>query len=199
MFRFFGGYAIGFFMPSYFGNVYKDDKKLYAGLNAFIVSFCGFVSSLCGGLISDKLEKQGNYYAKAQVCIAAAALGLPCIALCCLVQSNFYFSICMLGLEYLVAECWFGPAITMVLNTIKPENKGFAVGGFLFCTTIAGTIATVLAQYFTNAFDAKNNVEVYGQILVVFVFISYAGSIPFFILAGREYKKFMVLKKLEEE
>jgi len=54
MFRFFGGYAIGFFMPSYFGNVYKDDKKKYAVANAFIVSFCGFVSSLCGGLISDK-------------------------------------------------------------------------------------------------------------------------------------------------
>lgn len=133
-------------MPSYFGNVYKEDKKLYSVLNAFIVSLCGFVSSLGGGLISDKLEKQGNYYAKAQVCIAAAALGLPCIALCCLFTNSFYFSISMLGLEYLVAECWFGPAITMVLNTISPENKGFAVGAFLFCTTMAGTLSTVLAQ-----------------------------------------------------
>jgi len=47
-----------------------------------------------------------------------------------------------LGLEYLVAEGWVGPAITMVINVISPENKGFAVSAFLFCCTVAGTIST---------------------------------------------------------
>lgn len=50
-----------------------------------------------------------------------------------------------LGLEYLVAECWLSPCITMLLNTISPENKGFAVSAFLFAATIAGTISTALA------------------------------------------------------
>ena len=47
-----------------------------------------------------------------------------------------------LALEYLFAESWIGPAITMVINTISPENKGFAVSAFLFFATIAGMIST---------------------------------------------------------
>jgi hypothetical protein len=50
----------------------------------------------------------------------------------------------MLGAEYLVAESWLGPSITMVINTISPENKGFAVSAYLFFATVAGTIATEL-------------------------------------------------------
>lgn len=50
----------------------------------------------------------------------------------------------MLGLEYLFAESWLGPSITMVINTISPENKGFAVSAYLFVATVGGTIATEL-------------------------------------------------------
>lgn len=50
----------------------------------------------------------------------------------------------MLALEYLVAEGWIGPAITMILNTISPENKGFAVSAFLFLCTVAGTISNAI-------------------------------------------------------
>jgi nitrate/nitrite transporter NarK len=55
-FRFFGGYAIGYYMPSYFGSVYKDQYKLYGILNAFVVSIGGFTSALVGGIIADKYE-----------------------------------------------------------------------------------------------------------------------------------------------
>jgi hypothetical protein len=50
----------------------------------------------------------------------------------------------MLGFEYLVAENWVSPAITMILNTISPSNKGYGVSAFLFFATIAGTISTYL-------------------------------------------------------
>ncbi len=48
--RFFAGYAIGFFMPSYFNSNFPDKKDLYSGLNAIVVSICGFVSALVGGI-----------------------------------------------------------------------------------------------------------------------------------------------------
>lgn len=57
-FRFFGGYAIGYYLQSYFGGVYPDDYKLYGVLNAFVVSVGGFISALAGGYISDKYEKR---------------------------------------------------------------------------------------------------------------------------------------------
>ena len=143
-FRFFGGYAIGFFMPSYFGGIYPDNKKAYSILNSVVVSACGFTSSITGGLVCDYFEKKGYYMTKAYVCIFAGGMGIPMIMGCCLLQNNFYISIGFLGLEYLVAECWVSPAITMVMNTISVENKGFAVSAYLFCCTVAGTLSTWL-------------------------------------------------------
>lgn len=90
----------------------------------------------------------------------------------------------MFGLEYLVAECWEGPAVTMVVNTISPENKGFAVSAYLLIATISGTAATFILEALYNYYDAENNKHLYGQILCGFVVFSYAGSVPFFYLAG---------------
>jgi hypothetical protein len=105
---------------------------------------CGLVSSLGGAYLADRWERSGNYMGKAYICILSALLGIPTIGLCTLVQSSFWFSLAMLGAEYLVAESWLGPSITMVINTISPENKGFAVSAYLFFATVAGTIATEL-------------------------------------------------------
>jgi sugar phosphate permease len=55
-FRYFGGYAIGFYMPSYFGKVYPDEGSLYSILNSFVVSVGGFISAIVGGIIADKGE-----------------------------------------------------------------------------------------------------------------------------------------------
>jgi hypothetical protein len=98
-------------------------------------------------------------------------------------------------MEYLVAECWVSPAITMVMNTISPDNKGFAVSAYLFCCTIAGTFSTWLLGKLQESYDVDDNPELYGKILFYFVLISYGGSLPFFYLSGREYTK---VKKAEE-
>ena len=156
-FRFFGGYAIGFFMPKYFGKVYPTFKDQYSIGNAFVVSICGFISALTGGVVSDKLENNKNYMGKAYVCMFAGIMGLPTIAGCTLIQGNFWVSLSSLGLEYLFAECWVGPAITMVVNTTSPENKGFAVSAYLFVATVCGTISTALLGALAKAFDADNN------------------------------------------
>jgi len=82
-FRFFGGYAIGFYMPLYFGKVYPDDQTIYSILNAFVVSVGGFISAFGGGILSDVLEKK-SYMAKAWICIIGSFLGCPTIAICTL-------------------------------------------------------------------------------------------------------------------
>lgn len=198
--RFFAGYSIGFFAPSFFENVYKNDSKLYSIMNAVVVSLCGFFSSLIGGLIADKGEQLGFYMTKSYVCIIGTVFAIPNMCLCLLVQNNFWASIYGLALEYFFAECWIGPAITMVLNTISPENKGFAVGAFLFFATIAGTIATAtlgaLQKYYNCDDPSGENYKYYGYILCVYVCVAYSLSVPFFVLAGKEYTKF---KKAEDE
>ena len=93
-----------------------------------------------------------------------------------------------LFLEYLFAECWSSPAITMLLNAISPENKGFAVSAYLFFTTLAGTLSTFLLGQFEITYELKLHPERYGYIMCAFVCFSYLGSVPFFFLAGRSYK-----------
>ena len=96
----------------------------------------------------------------------------------------------MLALEYLCAENWIAPAITMLINTISPKNKSFAVSAFLFFCTIGGTVATAVAQVLFESFDVSNNRQRSGYILCVLVLFSYLGSIPFFFLAGKSYTAF---------
>ena len=84
-FRFFGGFAIAFFMPQYFFETYPDDRALFSTLNSILVAVCGLLSTLIGGIIADKYEKEGFYMTKAYVCIVCGALGIPTIAACLLV------------------------------------------------------------------------------------------------------------------
>ena len=86
----------------------------------------------------------------------------------------------------------------MLLNAISPANKGFAVSAYLFFTTLAGTLSTFLLGQFQETFELKAYPERYGYILCAFVFFSYLGSIPFFLLAGNSYKA-LLKKKAEEE
>ncbi|CDW78847.1 permeases of the major facilitator superfamily [Stylonychia lemnae] len=206
-FRFFGGYAIGYYMPSYFGKVYPDESTLYSVLNSFVVSVGGFISAMSGGIIADRYEARFPMI-KAWVCIAGSILGCPTIAVCTLYQKNFGVSMFFLFLEYLFAECWTSSAITMLINTISPENKGFgniflhqtfdlAVSAYLFFTTLAGTLSTFLLGQFESIYELKTHPERYGYILCAFVFFSYLGAVPWFIMSGFSYRTH--LKKKEEE
>lgn len=144
-------------MPKYFSLIWSPDdseqsrslKTAYSVGNAFVVSFFGFASAIIGGYVGDKYETKGILMTKAYICMFSGVTGSVFFALCSLIQirtpGGFAFSICMLALEYLCAENWIAPAITMLINTISPENKSFAVSAFLFFCTIGGTIATAIA------------------------------------------------------
>lgn len=100
----------------------------------------------------------------------------------------------MLALEYLFAEGWVPPAITMIVETISPENKGFGTAAWSFSATMFGVISTALLGQLQTTYDVKTYPSRYGYILCAFVVFSYAGSIPFFILGGRSYANFMIEK-----
>lgn len=71
-------------------------------------------------------------------------LAAPALIVCFVKQDNFYLSCETLGINYLFAEAWGSPAITMMMDTTSPENVGFAVSAYLFLTTISGMFSTAL-------------------------------------------------------
>ena len=140
---------------------------------------------------------------KSYICLFSGLFGSVFFSLCTLVQIEsgvgFAFSMTMLALEYLCAENWIAPAITMLLNTISTENKGFGVSAFLFFSTLGGTLATAVAQPLFNHYDVEDNPGRSGRILCVLVLISYLGSLPFFFLAGKAYTACKLQEKAEQE
>jgi len=58
---------------------------------------------------------------KPYVCIFSGLIGSIFFALVTIIQTNFWFSLSMLALEYLAAENWIAPAITMIMNTVAPD------------------------------------------------------------------------------
>lgn len=145
-----------FYMPAYFGGVYFNEIKWFATLNALITLICGMAANVGGGMICDHFEqKYSNPRVISYFCMISGLLGIPFITICTLCQHEFQFSIGMLAVAYLISEGWFAVSLTMILNTISPENKGFAVSVLLFFFNISGTVGTALFGYLENIYDAK--------------------------------------------
>ena len=87
---------------------FKSEYGLYSGL---IISMCGFLSTVMGGILSDRFDKKSKM-TKAIICIFGSALAIPAIAACTLTTTNFYFSLFFMAVKYLISECWMAPAIT---------------------------------------------------------------------------------------
>jgi len=80
-FRFFGGYCIAFYKPTYFESAYSRESVEFGDLDALLVSGLGFISTVSGGLLSDKFNSY-SYWTKPFICILSSALATPAIFLC---------------------------------------------------------------------------------------------------------------------
>jgi len=60
-----------------------------------MVSVFGFSSSLIGGYLSDKYEKEGILMTKSYLCLGSAISGCVFFTLAVTIQSNFYVSMAM--------------------------------------------------------------------------------------------------------
>lgn len=123
--------------------VYPLFKSEYGLYNAMIVAGCGFISTVLGGLLSDKFEKKSRM-TKAWICNIGSFLAIPAIALCTLNTTSFWLSIAAMGVKFFVSECWMSPAITMMQATVPPEDQGSIVSAHLFYLTVVGCFSTVL-------------------------------------------------------
>jgi len=190
MFRFWETFSIVYFLPSFFQKVYPLYKTEYGLYTSAIIAICGFMSTLLGGLLSDKFEKKSRM-TKSIICMIGSLLGLPAIAMCTLVTNNFYVSLFFMAVKYLVAECWMSPAITMMQSTVKPENQGNIVSAHLFYLTVSGCASSVLLGYISNLVGAPANPALYGKLIFLWSLIGYVGCLPCFWIAGKLYKSYI--------
>jgi hypothetical protein len=175
--RFLGGYSIGSFLPIYYNRQFSEFRDQYSVLNAFVVSVGGALSSYLGGAISDAWCKR-TPRARALIPAIGSSLALLPFALT-MFSSNFYVSIAGLFLEYLLAECWFGPALAILQNALPSAVRGTAIAVYLFLGTLIGNAAPAIIGLLDPGSVA---IRYYLFFAVV---ISYAGcAVLFFILSA---------------
>ena len=67
-----GGYAIAGYLPYMYSSVFDSYETIYAYLNAYVVAFGGFCSSIAGGWVTSKwvvTQPKANYYVPTLGCI----------------------------------------------------------------------------------------------------------------------------------
>ena len=56
-------------------------------------------------------------------------------------------------------------------------------------------VSTTFAGYLANSLGAQANPFIYGPLITGCVAVSYIGSIPFWWMAGKEYREFKIKKE----
>jgi MFS family permease len=158
-------------------------------INAAALTICGFSSSLIGGILSDKYEKN-SYMTKSRIIMTGHFLAVPLTAIACF-TSNFYLAIACFAAKIFVSGSYYAPAITMMQNSTDSSNSGFVVSAYTFYAYLAQTIAPLIFGYFAKSMGAVNDPRVYGKLVTTAVTIGYLGSNIFYYRAGRAYSKMM--------
>jgi hypothetical protein len=97
----------------------------------------------------------------------------------------------MITLKTLLSGGFQAPAITMMQNTTSSKDQGNIISSHMFYTTVMATICPIFFSFVANFFGAAADPKIYGYVLTFFAGLGYWGSIPFWWLAGRSYKKYM--------
>eukprot|EP01041_Mallomonas_annulata_P011077 gene11077-23156_t len=158
--RFIAGITIGTFKAPFVLDKFPSDEILFSTTNAFIVAGAGFVSSLFGGYLSDLLADSKREHVSSDGSIAiktrartwvpgiGSLVAAPLWAAFILAPTAQY-ALAILLVEYLAAECWFGPTLAALFSFTSPERRGTAQGLFSILTAL-GSLGPIVVGALTE-------------------------------------------------
>jgi MFS family permease len=153
--RFCAGLSIAVWAAPYFRLAFPGSAQQYSVINAFIVSVCGFTSSALGGALADKASKQAvswgkdENFGKLLVPIIGSMLAVPAWWMC-IHAGTFEVSMAWLAVEYLVAECWFGPVNAVLQSSVQSNKGGLAQGMFVLTGALANLAPALLGTFYES-------------------------------------------------
>jgi MFS family permease len=197
-FRNFGGSCTTFFLPLFFLKNFPAFKVQYSFVNSVILSIFGLTSGICGGIIADRFEKN-TLWTKALICIIGSASALPLIGAATLQTSHFWLSMVSFMLFTLLTSSFSGPAITMMQNSSPKRVQGSIISTYFFTITLAQTLGPLVLGKLCLKFGAAANPAIYGPLITLTTLVGFVGSCPWWYLAGKNYRDFMLKKRQEEE
>jgi len=207
--RFCSGLMIGVWAAPYYKQAFPDSATEYAVVNALIVGAMGLTSGILGGYIADGLstwiketkEEQKHtsiilkYFDEQSIPlllpIVGSTLAIPAWYLTThtagtTTTNAFEIAMFWLAVEYLVAECWFGPTIAVLQSAVGPSKTGTAQGLFVLTGAVGNLAPTLLGWIYGNQIDggsASSSSEVLANLLGWGVCMGYLLSAIFFAVS----------------
>jgi predicted MFS family arabinose efflux permease len=172
-FRYSAGLIIAIWAPTYYKQVFPHSTSEFAVVNAFIKGALGMTSGIVGGSLAGSLQ---SWIANQQKDSAKHALSImeeyfddktilllvPIISSLLAVPTWYFathttqgehaFDLAMiwLAMEYLVAECWFGPTITLLQSSVESSMRGTAQGIFVLVGALGNISPALLGWMYGN-------------------------------------------------
>ena len=186
--RFSAGLSIGIWSAAYFRGAFPDNVSDYAVAQAAITSVSGVTSGVLGGIIADWLsssavDAEDPTGRKLWVPVVGSVLAVPAFYYSIHSGGSFELAMSCLAIEYLVAECWFGPTISVLQSTVGPKIGGTAQGLFTLTGAIGNLAPSILGFVYGQAAGIDPSAEL-ADILSVAVCSLYLASAACFAVSS---------------
>jgi len=189
--RFCAGLSIGVWGAPYFKMTFPDDAQTYGVVNALIVSVCGVTSGVAGGALADKAAQSAGTFGfdssagKLAIPVVGSLLAVPAWYFC-VNADTFEAAMAWLAVEYLLAECWFGPTVAVLQSNVKSDKGGTAQGMFTLVGAFANFAPALLGSLYGSQVGAGESSSSYlSLLLAIAVCGGYSLSALTFYLSAR--------------
>ena len=185
-FRFCSGLMIGVWSAPYFRMVFADQQAEYAVAQAAITAGGGILSGLLGGYMADQIASGADVGRKLWVPVVGSLLAAPAWYLSVHSEESFSTAISWLAVEYFVAECWFGPTVSVLQSTVGPKIGGTAQGMFTMTGAIGNLAPSVLGFFYASsqASGGESSTEL-AKLLSIGICGGYVASAVCFAIASQ--------------
>jgi hypothetical protein len=185
-FRKLGIFACDYYLPAFFMLSYPGYKAQFGVLFACCIVIGGLISSISGGILSDKYGRD-DPKAYSKIACIGGLLAWPAFVTSVLVTNNFWVSIGCTFLKYILGENFWSPAATMIKKSVPPAKIGNYISGYQFFMFMSGCISTFTFGTIVNYLGCATNPVMLGRILAGFCSVAYGGSIISYWLAGKHF------------
>lgn len=190
-FRFCSGLCIGVWAAPYFKLAFPDDSSSYAVTNALIVGLCGVTSGVVGGWFADKAaiwardSGMDSNTGRLAVPILGSLLAVPAWYFTAH-SLTFDYAMAWLAIEYLVAECWFGPTVAVLQSVVGKSQGGTAQGLFTLTGALGNLAPSLLGIVYgqQTSFGESGNGEILSNLIANAVCAGYLLSAVCFTMSS---------------
>lgn len=146
--RFAAGFTIGIWKAAYIFERYPENIDLFSSTNAVIITAGGLLSTVVGGYIADKISNPVTDNSSTQIIQKRSKAWVPAIGSLVaipawssfILTSDPKIAAISLFVEYLAAECWFGPILSSLYSQVPLNRRGTAQGIFSILLAFANVV-----------------------------------------------------------